>query len=59
LKGTCFESIDAVKAKRMEVMKMLSEKGLKHCSNIGKFAMSGVGVRKGTTLKVITFPLCD
>jgi hypothetical protein len=31
LKGTRFESVDAVKAKAMEVMKKLSEKDLPHC----------------------------
>jgi hypothetical protein len=30
LKGTYFESVDAVKAKAMEVMKKLSEKDLQH-----------------------------
>jgi hypothetical protein len=31
LKGTRFESADAVKVKVMEVMKKLSEKHLQHC----------------------------
>jgi hypothetical protein len=31
LKGTRFESVDAVKAKATEVMKKLSEKDLRHC----------------------------
>jgi hypothetical protein len=31
LKGTHFESVDAVMAKAMEVMKKLSEKDLQHC----------------------------
>jgi transposase len=47
LKGTCFESIDAVKAKAMEVMKKLSEKYLQHCFQQWKIRREG------------TFPLCD
>jgi hypothetical protein len=59
LKGARFESADAVKAKATEVTKKLSEKGLSIASNSGKFAWTGVWVGEGTTLKLITFPLCD
>jgi hypothetical protein len=59
LKGTRFEPIDAVRVKTMEVMKKLSEKTCSIASNSVKFAWSGVGFGEGTTLKVITFPLCD
>jgi hypothetical protein len=59
LKGTRFESADAVKAEATAVMKKLSEKGLSIASNSGKFTWSGVGVGEGTNLKLITFPLCD
>jgi hypothetical protein len=38
LKGTRFDSADAVKAKVTEVMKKLSEKYLQHCFNSGKSA---------------------
>jgi hypothetical protein len=37
LKGTCFKSIDAVKAK--EIMKKLSEKDLQHCFQQWKICM--------------------
>jgi hypothetical protein len=39
LKGTHFESIDAVKAKATEVMKKLSEKDLQHCFQQWKIRM--------------------
>jgi hypothetical protein len=39
LKGTRFESIDAVKAKATEVMKRLSEKDLLHCFQQWKIHM--------------------
>jgi hypothetical protein len=39
LKGTCFEPVDAVKAKAMEVMKKLSEKDLQHCFQKRKIRM--------------------
>jgi hypothetical protein len=39
LKGTRFESVDAVKAKATEVMKKLSEKDLQHCFQQWKIRM--------------------
>jgi hypothetical protein len=39
LKGTHFESVDAVKAKATEVMKTLSEKDLQHCFQQWKIRM--------------------
>jgi hypothetical protein len=39
LKRTRFESIDAMKAKAMEVMKKLSEKDLQHCFQQWKIRM--------------------
>jgi hypothetical protein len=39
LTGTCYESVDAVKAKAMEVMKKLSENDLQHCFQQWKIRM--------------------
>jgi hypothetical protein len=39
LKGTRFKSVDAVKAKPMEVMRKLSEKDLQHCFQQWKIRM--------------------
>jgi len=39
LKGTRFESIDAAKAKAMEVMNKLSEDDLQHCFQQWKIRM--------------------
>jgi hypothetical protein len=56
LKGTCFQSVDAVKAKVTEVMKKLSEKDLQHCFQQWKICMELCRVLgEGMTLKVITF----
>jgi hypothetical protein len=39
LKGTRFESIDAVEVKAVEVMKTISEKDLQHCFQQWKIRM--------------------
>ncbi|PNF29449.1 hypothetical protein B7P43_G04555 [Cryptotermes secundus] len=59
IKSLHFESIDVVKAKVMEVMKKLSEKDLQHCFQQWKLCVELCRGREGTTLKVITFQLCD
>jgi hypothetical protein len=57
IKRKPFESIDAVKAKATEVI--YQKRTCSIASNSGKLAWSCVGIGEGTTLKVITFPLCD
>jgi hypothetical protein len=42
LKGNCFESVDAVKAKVTEVMKKLPENDLQHCFQQWKIQMEVV-----------------
>jgi hypothetical protein len=58
LKGDCFESIDAVKAKPMEVLKKLSEKGLHHCFQQWKIRMErcrgkGGGHFEGDNISIV------
>jgi len=55
LKGTRFESMDAVKAKATQLLNSLTQDDCSTASNSGKFAWSGVGIGEGTTLKGITF----
>ena len=57
LKGTRFESVDAVRAKATELMNKLSEDDL--ASNSGRFAWSGVGIGEESTLRATTFLLCN
>ena len=47
LKGTRFETVDAVKAKVAEVMKGLSEDDLKHCFEQWKIRMERCRDQKG------------
>jgi hypothetical protein len=44
LKGTHFDSVDAVKAKAMKVMMTLSGNGLQHCFRQWKIRMERCGV---------------
>ena len=59
LKGTRFESVDAVKAKATQLLNSLNKMTCSTASKSGKFAWSGVGIAEGTTLKGITFRLSD
>jgi hypothetical protein len=58
LKGTCFESVDAVKAKATEAIKKLSEKDLRHCSQPWKIRMErsrsrGGGHSEGDNISIV------
>ena len=59
MKGTRFESVDAVKAKATELMNNLSKDDCRIASNSGRFAWSGAEIREGGTLRVTTFLLCN
>ncbi|KAJ8958030.1 hypothetical protein NQ318_002034 [Aromia moschata] len=51
LKGTRFESVEAVKSKAMEVLNQLTEADFQHCSQQWKSRMERCRGRKGSTLK--------
>jgi len=51
LKGTRFESIDAVKAKAMELLNKLSEDDLQHCFQLWKICMEQFRDRGGEYLE--------
>jgi len=51
LKGTRFESVDAVKAKAMELMNKLSEDDLQHCFQQWKIRMERCRDRGGECIE--------
>jgi len=59
LKGTRFESADAVKAKSTESRISFQKTTCSIASNSVRFAWSGVGIGEGSTLRVTTFLLCN
>ena len=59
LKGTRFESVDAVKAKATQLLNSITQDDLQHCFEQRKIRMEWVEIGKGITLKVITFQLPD
>jgi len=58
LKGTRFESVDAVKAKAKELTNN-QKMTCSIASNSGRFTWSGVGIGEGSKLRVTTFLLCN
>jgi len=54
-----FESVDAVKAKAMELMHKLSEDDLQHCFQHWKIQMEWCRDWRGGILRVTAFLLCN